>query len=208
MLPFAQPRQSQQPHRHTWSHHGRGRPFAPPMKLPESLASFIAISAAVAIFGASDSIGPVKPSRTPILDICRHGWRSEHAGCKHRHCNLFHCFLPKQKFRMFKIWLTCETKTSLNAACNGGFDHPGQHRQHRLQSRINQPWYDRKCFIKLFTGAKKSRNLRRKQGWHDSWPQANQDCAHGCPAHNPKSAEKSRAGGLECLLPPQRPVRR
>ena len=39
----------------------------PPMKAPLSLASFIASLAPFAISGVNDSIGPVKPSRTPIL---------------------------------------------------------------------------------------------------------------------------------------------
>jgi hypothetical protein len=37
----------------------------PPMNAPESVASFMAISAAAAIGGVSDSIGPVKPKIIP-----------------------------------------------------------------------------------------------------------------------------------------------
>ena len=41
----------------------------PFMKAPESVTSFIAISAASAIGGVSDSIGPVKPKMTPSLTL-------------------------------------------------------------------------------------------------------------------------------------------
>ena len=44
-----------------------GITFLPPRNWPDSVASFIASSAAAAMLGVSDSIGPVKPSSTPTF---------------------------------------------------------------------------------------------------------------------------------------------
>ena len=48
--------------------------LAPPNRSPESLTSFIASSAELAIVGVKDSIGPVKPRITPIFISSVEAW--------------------------------------------------------------------------------------------------------------------------------------
>ena len=77
--------------------------------------------------------------------------------------NFFIVFSQNRNFALFKIWLTRESKTSLNAACNSGFDHSWTTPAAPPAKSQWPAMHDRKCCIKCLQEQKKPQSEEKNR---------------------------------------------